>query len=155
MIAPPIGRGCCDGIGAGRQRGRIALDSDPDGFNLSERKITVMSERPDLDPKAIRAALEDERAELLAVRESSAEDRRPVELDQQSVGRLSRMDAMQVQAMAQAVEARRKGRLQRIEAALKRLDEGDYGFCVACGEEIPMKRLTVDLTLAHCVDCAE
>jgi len=113
-----------------------------------------MSERPDFDPKAIRAALEAERAELLAVRESSAEDRKPVALDQQSVGRLSRMDAMQVQAMAQAVEARRKGRLGGIEAALKRLEEGDYGFCVECGEEIPMKRLAVDLTLAHCVDCA-
>jgi len=113
-----------------------------------------MSGRRDLDPKAVRAALERERAELLAVRESSADDRRPVELDQQSVGRLSRMDAMQVQAMAQAVEVRRQGRLQRIEAALQRLDEGDYGFCLDCGEDIPMKRLTFDLTLAHCVDCA-
>ena len=113
-----------------------------------------MSERGEFDPEAIRAALEAERAELLAVRESSAEERKPVELDQQSVGRLSRMDAMQVQAMAQAVEARRKGRLHRIEAALKRLDEGDYGFCLECGEDIPMKRLAFDLTLTHCVDCA-
>jgi len=114
-----------------------------------------MSSRRKLDPKAIREALERERAELLAVRESSADDRRPVELDQQSVGRLSRMDAMQVQAMAQAVEVRRQGRLQRIEAALQRLDDGDYGFCLECGEDIPMKRLDFDLTLAHCVDCAE
>lgn len=113
-----------------------------------------MTDRPDLDAAAIRAALERERVELLAVRETSAEDRKPVELDQQSVGRLSRMDAMQVQAMAQAVEARRKGRLQRIERALARLASGDYGTCVECGEDIPMKRLAVDLTLTHCVDCA-
>ncbi len=113
-----------------------------------------MSGRRYLDPKAIRKALERERAELLAVRESSADDRRPVELDQQSVGRLSRMDAMQVQAMAQAVEVRRKGRLQRIEAALQRLAEGDYGTCLECGEDIPMKRLAFDLTLTYCVDCA-
>jgi len=113
-----------------------------------------MSGRRDLDPKAIRKALECERAELLAVRESSADDRRPVELDQQSVGRLSRMDAMQVQAMAQAVEVRRQGRLQRIDAALQRLAEADYGFCLECGEDIPMKRLAFDLTLTHCVDCA-
>lgn len=109
---------------------------------------------PARDPAAIRAALARERAELLAASENSAAERRPVALDQQSVGRLSRMDAMQVQAMAQAVEVRRKGRLSRIEAALKRLDDGDYGFCLACGEEIPMKRLAVDLTLTHCVDCA-
>lgn len=113
-----------------------------------------MGERRHFDPKVIRKALERERDELLAVRESSADDRRPVELDQQSVGRLSRMDAMQVQAMAQAVEVRRQGRLQRIEAALQRLDEGDYGFCLECGEDIPMKRLDFDLTLTHCVDCA-
>ena len=113
-----------------------------------------MGESRHFDPQAVRAALERERSALLAVRQSSAEERKPVELDQQSVGRLSRMDAMQVQAMAQAVEARRASRLQRIEAALKRLEEGEYGFCVECGEEIPMKRLAVDLTLTHCVDCA-
>ncbi len=114
-----------------------------------------MSARRDLDPKAIRKALERERAELLAVRESSAADRRPVELDQQSVGRLSRMDALQVQAMAQAVEARRRGRLQRIEAALQRVAVGDYGYCADCGEEIQTKRLATDPAIAKCVDCAD
>ena len=83
-----------------------------------------MGDRRHFDPKAVRKALERERDELLAVRESSADDRRPVELDQQSVGRLSRMGAMQVQAMAQAVEVRRQGRLQRIEAALQLADAG-------------------------------
>jgi DnaK suppressor protein len=113
-----------------------------------------MTDRADLDAAAIRAALERERDELLEVRATSAEDRKPVTLDQQSVGRLSRMDAMQVQAMAQAVEAWRQGRLQRIERALARLATGDYGTCVECGEDIPSKRLAVDLTLTHCVDCA-
>jgi DnaK suppressor protein len=108
----------------------------------------------DLNIDAMKARLEARRAELVADDAATTGDRAPVELDQQSVGRLSRMDAMQVQAMAQAVEVRRKGRLSRIEAALKRLDDGDYGFCLACGEEIPMKRLAVDLTLTHCVDCA-
>lgn len=111
-------------------------------------------ERPELDAAAIRERLERERAELNSASETTAGERRPVELDQQSVGRLSRMDAMQVQAMAQAVEARRKGRLQRIEGALRRLEAGDYGTCLACGEDIPMKRLAVDPTLAHCVGCA-
>ena len=114
-----------------------------------------VSDRQDLDLDAIRQRLEAERDELLALSAGAAEERRPVELDQQSVGRLSRMDALQVQAMAQAVEVRRQGRLQRIEAALQRLDEGEYGYCVECGEEIPKKRLEVDLTLTHCVDCAQ
>jgi DnaK suppressor protein len=113
-----------------------------------------MSDRRDVDLQAIRRALEGERADLLHESEATAEEQRPVELDQQSVGRLSRMDALQVQAMAQALEARRQGRLLRIEAALRRLDAGDYGFCEECGEKIPTKRLEIDAATERCVDCA-
>ncbi len=113
-----------------------------------------MAARKKSDLKAFRQCLEAERTTLLEASDSTAEERRPVELDQQSVGRLSRMDAMQVQAMAQAVEARRRGRLQRIDAALKRLDTDDYGFCTSCDEEIPIKRLEIDPAMERCVDCA-
>jgi DnaK suppressor protein len=114
-----------------------------------------MTERTDLDLAAIRARLEAERDEIMHMSEAAGDERRPVELDQQSVGRLSRMDAMQVQAMAQAVEARRRGRLSRIDAALKRLDDGDYGYCASCDEEIPAKRLEIDPVTERCVDCAD
>ena len=107
------------------------------------------------DLKAFRQRLEAERVSLLEASDSTSEDRRPVELDQQSVGRLSRMDAMQVQAMAQALEARRQGRLQRIEAAIKRIDSDDYGYCTSCEEDIPLKRLEIDPAMERCVDCAQ
>ncbi len=113
-----------------------------------------MAARKKSDLKALRQRLEAERDSLLEASDSTAEERRPVELDQQSVGRLSRMDAMQVQAMAQAVEVRRRGRLQRIEAALKRMDAGDYGYCTSCDEDIPPKRLEIDPAVERCVDCA-
>ncbi|MCG8593449.1 MAG: TraR/DksA family transcriptional regulator [Kiloniellales bacterium] len=113
-----------------------------------------MNDRQDLDLGAIRQRLEAERAELLALSAGAAEERRPVELDQQSVGRLSRIDALQVQAMAQAVEGRRRGRLQAIEAALKRLEADDYGYCSDCGEDIPAKRLEIAPATMRCVDCA-
>ena len=113
-----------------------------------------MSERSDLDLVQVRLALEAERESLDNLSDATEDERRPVELDQQSVGRLSRMDAMQAQAMAQAVEGRRRRRQAQIVAALKRLDEGEYGYCVVCGEDIPAKRLEVDLTAARCVDCA-
>ena len=113
-----------------------------------------MADRTDIDLKAIKKTLEAERDQILAMSEAAADDRKPVELDQQSVGRLSRMDAMQVQAMANASEARRRGHLQRIEAALQRIAEDDFGYCDACGEEIPAKRLTIDPTTTRCVDCA-
>lgn len=85
---------------------------------------------------------------------ATAGDRRPVELDQQSVGRLSRMDAMQVQAMAAAQSRRRGVERRRLLAALERISSGEYGWCAACGEEIGERRLGIDPAAALCVDCA-
>ncbi|SHG59014.1 transcriptional regulator, TraR/DksA family [Cognatiyoonia sediminum] len=76
-----------------------------------------------------------------------------VELDQQAVGRLSRMDALQYQAMAQAQARRRAAERQKIHAALKRIDEGEYGYCTDCGEDIEPKRLSADPATALCLDC--
>lgn len=77
-----------------------------------------------------------------------------VELDQQSVGRLSRMDALQAQQMAHETVRRRRRELMRIEAALQRMDAGEYGCCVACGEDMDPRRLDVDPSHTHCVACA-
>ena len=112
-----------------------------------------MSDRSDLDLQSIRAALEQEQTELTEISAAGVEERRPVELDQQSVGRLSRMDALQVQAMAHATESRRQIRLQRIKAALERLKSGEFGYCVECGDDIPAARLAIDPTTPRCVDC--
>lgn len=98
--------------------------------------------------------LQARREELQAMRESTRSDRAPVELDQQSVGRLSRMDAMQGQAMALETERRRSIELTRIEAALSRMEEGEYGYCVSCGEPIGVKRLELDPAVPTCIDCA-
>lgn len=95
-----------------------------------------------------------ELASLTQASEATDDDRRPVTLDQQSVGRLSRMDAMQGQAMAAAVEARRSGRRRALEAALLRIEEGEYGYCLDCGGEIGAARLTVDPCAPKCISCA-
>ena len=112
-----------------------------------------MTARKDIDLKAVKAALEAERAEILTASEAHAQDRKPVALDQQAVGRLSRMDALQVQAMAQAQEVRRQGRLSAIDLAFKRAADGEYGECVQCGDDIPAKRLEIDPVTARCIDC--
>jgi len=79
---------------------------------------------------------------------------KPVELDQTRIGRLSRMDALQQQAMSQETERRRQTELARVKSALERLETGDFGYCVTCGEEIAEDRLALDLTLPTCIDCA-
>jgi len=77
-----------------------------------------------------------------------------VHLDQQSVGRLSRMDALQGQALAKAGKERAERQLKMIEAALRRIDNNDYGECMECGEPINAKRLEIDPTTLYCIDCA-
>ncbi len=102
----------------------------------------------------VAALLEARLAELDADGTATAADREPAALDPQSVGRLSRMDAMQVQAMAEAQERRRRGERRRIERALERLASGEYGYCVECGEEIGLKRLEFDPAIQTCIGCA-
>ena len=93
-------------------------------------------------------------SELRELEETSRTSSQPVELDQASVGRLSRMDAMQVQAMAAETERRRALDLKCIDAALQRMAEDEYGYCTGCGDEIPVARLELDPAAAQCVDCA-
>lgn len=93
------------------------------------------------------------RDELDALSKMSADSRKPVELDQSSVGRLSRMDALQGQAMQLETERRRDIERQRINAALERLETGDYGYCTVCEEDIAIKRLEHDPSAPNCIDC--
>lgn len=100
------------------------------------------------------ARVEEEIAELETMRTASKGDRAPVALDQQSVGRVSRIDSLQVQAMSNATEARRQLRLRALNAAKTRLQEGEFGYCGECGEFIGLKRLQVDCTAVKCITCA-
>ena len=77
-----------------------------------------------------------------------------VNLDQQMVGRLSRMDAIQQQAMALAAEQRRKAEIKGLKAALIRIDENEFGYCEDCGDEIPTNRLRINPTVPRCISCA-
>ncbi|WP_300541044.1 TraR/DksA C4-type zinc finger protein [Maricaulis sp.] len=106
------------------------------------------------DAENVRERLTALKAELLELSRSGREDRRPVELDQQSVGRLSRQDSLQVQAMAQAADVRRLQEVRRIDAALQRLDDGEYGWCTECGEAIEARRLEIDPASPRCAGCA-
>lgn len=102
------------------------------------------------------------RKELLALQDqlvaddAVAEDMRaPITLDQESVGRLSWIDAMQVQAMALAARRHRQAERNRIDAALMRIESGDYGWCVRCGEEIEAGGLDHAPATAMCFACAK
>ena len=93
-------------------------------------------------------------AELNDQQEIGRDAGETVELDQTSVGRLSRMDALQGQAMSKESGRRRGLSLQKVAAALVRLEKGEYGDCLHCGEQIPMPRLTFDPAATLCIECA-
>jgi DnaK suppressor protein len=94
----------------------------------------------------------DEILSLQVARDASADT---VKLDQTTVGRLSRMDALQQQAMAQDSQRRAENSLQRIAAALRRCDDGSYGYCLQCDEPIDPKRLELDSATTLCIVCAQ
>lgn len=83
----------------------------------------------------------------------SAEAARPVELDQPAIGRVSRIDAFQQQKMLEANRASQAARLRLARAALRRLDDGEYGDCMACGEAIAAARLQARPESLYCIQC--
>ena len=107
--------------------------------------------REDIDLVVFRQLLEERLATLTA---GAGDGDRPVELDQTRVGRLSRMDAMQQQAMSQAARRLVNQEKVRIKTALTRLEEGEYGYCVHCGDDIPEGRLRFDPSVPSCIECA-
>jgi len=94
-------------------------------------------------------------AALQEMEETYKEAEATVELDQTRVGRISRMDAMQVQQMALESSRRRQHQLLKIEGALSRIKSGEYGYCFVCGEEIVVQRLVVEPTSTRCMACME
>ena len=114
----------------------------------------TMSDRKDIDIDALKSQMIERKAELEILVEAHHDDTRPVLLDQTTVGRLSRMDALQTQAMSVETARRRKEEMHRISAALKRIDEDEYGYCITCGDDIENKRLGLDPAVPTCIGCA-
>lgn len=110
--------------------------------------------RDDIDLNYFKMRLEERLQELTQAQENQQKDGAPKELDQTRVGRLSRMDAMQQQAMSQAARRLAAAELQRIKTALQRLKDDEYGYCLLCEEEIAEKRLRFDPSLLTCITCA-
>ncbi len=107
-----------------------------------------------MDTEYFREKLIRLRDELQEIEQTGNEAAQTVELDQSRVGRLSRMDALQAQAMSIESGRRRNIKMQRIDAALKRIDKDEFGLCIKCEEEINPRRLEVDPAAPLCIDCA-
>ena len=94
----------------------------------------------------LRDELEEEQSSLQGVA-------KPVKLDQQSFGRVSRGDALQQQNMAKATLGQCEERLRLIDEALRKIDSEDYGYCSECDEPIAIQRLRARPEGALCLKC--
>ena len=102
-----------------------------------------------MDYKKILLTRKEELKETLS---SMKESSRPVDLND-PIGRLSRMDAIQQQQMALNAKKQVEVNLQLVDAALARLEKGEYGYCLQCDEEIDEKRLLAKPEAAFCTKC--
>ena len=111
------------------------------------------TELSDAQLAELRADLNALRAHLTAQITAMADETAPVGLDQ-PIGRLSRMEALQQQAMAGASKERLQRRVRDVDRAIERYDAGDYGYCVGCDEPVGYRRLkVVGPEVARCVRC--
>jgi DnaK suppressor protein len=103
--------------------------------------------------EGLRALLEQsarELRELQAVPSPNA----PRQMDKCALDRPARMDLLQAQRVAEDTARRRRQRLREVRKALQRIDSGDYGYCVVCGEAIDLRRLQAERAAQHCIECA-
>ena len=113
-----------------------------------------MDELTEREIEELRRELLALRSELSSLLSSSREASRPVDLDQ-PIGRLSRVDAMQQQSMLVANRRAAQIRQQQVEAGLRRVEDGDYGLCVSCGESIGLRRLKARPEAPYCLRCQD
>lgn len=103
-----------------------------------------------------RALMKQQLKETVAALElSAANDTGTVQLDQTRVGRLSRMDAMQQHAMSLSLKDRLLRNRRRLEAALERANNGSFGLCCGCEDELEIERLENEPATPFCADCQD
>jgi DnaK suppressor protein len=101
----------------------------------------------------LRAELERQLRKLTRSMRTTNRAMKPVQLDQSSIGRLSRMDSLQNQSLTKGLQEREQAKLGQINEALKRLDKGTFGRCVVCGDAIAFERLLVFPETPTCAGC--
>lgn len=105
------------------------------------------------EKRAQKEKIEDEIAVVKREIAALEENTRPIAPDV-SLGRLTRMDAIASKGVNEAALNDARGKLQKLEQALEKLDGAGYGICVGCGQPIPPARLEFMPEATTCVNCA-
>jgi len=98
----------------------------------------------------ILAEIESLKHSIVSLEESS----KPVPPDN-AYGRLSRMEAINSKSISEAGLRSARSRLSRLESALQKLDDEDFGICLKCDRPIPIGRVLLVPESTLCVECAD
>jgi DnaK suppressor protein len=72
-----------------------------------------------------------------------------------SIGRVSRMDAINNKSIVESALQNAREKLHLLQYALQHIDDEDFGLCKRCGQKIPPGRILVQPESALCVSCAD
>jgi len=103
--------------------------------------------------KQLKQLLRERQADLELQLAENEDQSDTVELDQQLLGRVSRIDAIQQQSMAAANRIIQQKQLSSIVRVLNTLSKGDYGYCKECDEPIGFERLKIKPEAELCIIC--
>jgi DnaK suppressor protein len=78
---------------------------------------------------------------------------RPVE-PENAIGRISRMDAIQNKSVTEAALRKTKEKLEKLEFALSKINDDDFGICIKCKKTIPLGRILIMPQSQTCVNCS-
>lgn len=78
---------------------------------------------------------------------------KPVE-PENSIGRISRMDAINNKSVTEAALRKAKEKLEKLKFALSKLDDSDFGICIKCKKPIPLQRILIRPQSRACVACS-
>jgi len=109
-----------------------------------------LSDRP--DSQKLKELICDEITKTQAAISELEEQTKPVELDN-AIGRITRMDAITNKGVKETALLNTKARLTKLQQALQRIDDPEFGICEMCSEPIPLKRIMLVPESTICVDC--
>ena len=107
---------------------------------------------PHIDRNEIRLRIESEIIRTRKLVEECRELTKPIE-PENAIGRISRMDAIQNRSVTEAALRKNKEKLEKLEYALSKVDEEDFGICSNCKKPIPVGRLRIMPQSRTCVAC--
>ncbi|WP_420581732.1 TraR/DksA family transcriptional regulator [Reichenbachiella sp.] len=107
----------------------------------------------ELDKKEVKKLIENEiknvQSNILELKDLT----KPIS-PENSIGRISRMDAINNKSINEASLRKAEEKLSKLKVALSKIDDKDFGICVRCLKPIPVGRIMLMPQSNKCVNCA-